>query len=82
MVGWDFVVEYALQTHDPKTLEKRVHLALEHFHENREWFRCSVKDARAAIAKEAIRGKDWWGKIHTMLPSTSAAPTEEETRLP
>ena len=52
-VPWDFVVEYALQTHDPKTLEKRVHLALEHFHENREWFRCSVKDARAAIAKEA-----------------------------
>lgn len=49
----DYVVAYALQIHDPKALEQRVHQALEKFHENREWFRCSLKDARAAIAKEA-----------------------------
>ena len=44
---------YALWVEEPRLIEQRVHQALTAHRENKEWFRCSVKQARETIEKIA-----------------------------
>ena len=64
-VPYPYVVEYAVRVTAPYPLEQRVHHALSHCREGKEWFRCSVEHAREVIQKKAdsiqreiVRGRE------------------------
>jgi hypothetical protein len=51
-----YVVDYEVLVEDPYRLEQRVHGALAHYSEAKEWFRCEAEVAVAAI-REAAAGQ-------------------------
>lgn len=51
-VPYPYVVEYAVQVEEPHSFEQQVHRNLADCREGKEWFRCSVAHAAAAIDKE------------------------------
>jgi hypothetical protein len=44
-----YVVEFDVLVENPHEIEQKTHAELSKFHENKEWFRCSVNQAASAI---------------------------------
>jgi hypothetical protein len=64
-IPYQYVVEYEVFVYEPFEIEQRVHKDLKDFKEAKEWFRCSVGEAKSAIRRvigdseiliETIRG--------------------------
>ncbi len=55
-IPYRFVVEYDALVNEPRDVEKKAHAILKHCHENKEWFKCNIVTAIAAI-REAANGE-------------------------
>jgi hypothetical protein len=44
-----YVVKFAIEVSEPRTVEREAHNRLKPHHVGKEWFRCSIDDARNAI---------------------------------
>ncbi len=65
---YPYIVEYEIFTMQPRQVEKKVHTVLENVREGREWFRCSIQEAVAAIRRnvgdcgmmESVRNSEFY----------------------
>lgn len=74
-------VEYDLLLEEPRDVEQQIHRSLSHWHENKEWFRCSVYDAIKEIRNltngkgllENVRCDEYINSLSSLLefPTTS-----------
>jgi hypothetical protein len=54
----EYSVEFSIEVDQPREVERVVHLLLQDFHHHKEWFECSVAEARLAIEKAVQRFGD------------------------
>lgn len=50
---YPYAVEYDVLVNDPASIEKKAHVLLNAYHENKEWFKCSIDVAIEAILESA-----------------------------
>ena len=50
---YPYAVEYDVLVNEPRNIEKTAHSLLKDYHENKEWFNCSIETAIIAIRKAA-----------------------------
>ena len=93
-IPFQFVVAYAAQVKDPRRLERATHEALVKYRvrkqtrnrkDQKEWFRCSVGEAAAAIRRTQWRVgsmQDEIGPFETDPIAPSPEPPRHRTRTP
>ncbi len=53
---YPYKVEYDVLVHGPRNVEQAAHSLLKNYHENKEWFNCSIETAILAIRKASNGG--------------------------
>ena len=77
------VVEYAVSVNQPYSVEQGIHKSLKAYNENKEWFHCSVSQAKTAV-KKYLKEKDI--KIRDTIDASKAqevtpAPVQNQQNL-
>jgi T5orf172 domain len=76
-----YVVAYDVLVHGPRDAEKRVHERLSHVRDGKEWFKCSVDAAIAAIREELQGGALYESQMtEPDAPSDAAAQSGPDRR--
>jgi ssDNA-binding Zn-finger/Zn-ribbon topoisomerase 1 len=81
-----YVVEYEILIEEPYQIEQRIHKMLSATKEGKEWFRCSVKEATAAISLIAASSFIYYEQYRVALieerPQAAPQPPQVVGRCP